>query len=94
MTINRKIATGIAAVIGTSLLIATPAPSNASPPTRFEVCPAILNEPICDLLRPPSDASDDGGGGTEPAVRLVNRTAAVDVACGGATRANVHVCVA
>ena len=93
MSIHRKFATCTAVLFGASLAVAVSAPAAASPPTRFEVCPAILSEPICDLVRPPEPSSD--GSGTRPAVVLdsVERRAAVDLSCSGTPMTTVAVCV-
>jgi hypothetical protein len=93
MSIHRKFATYAAALFGASLAVAVSAPAAASPPTRFEVCPAILSEPICDLVRPPESSSD--GSGTRPAVRPVSveRRAAIDLSCTGTSLTTVAVCV-
>jgi hypothetical protein len=93
MSIHRKFATCTAALFGASLAVAFSAPAAASPPTRFEVCPAILSEPICDLVRQPEPSSD--GSGTRPAVvpASVERRAAVDLSCSGTPMTTVAVCV-
>ncbi len=58
-----KTVTSIAALIGATLVIAAPTPADATGPTRLDVCLAIDDEPLCDLVRP---TSTGGGGGTEP----------------------------
>ena len=60
-----KTVTSIAALIGATLVIAAPTPANATGQTRLDVCLAIDDEPLCDLVRP---TSTGGGGGTEPRV--------------------------
>ena len=54
MNTHRKIALGTAALIVGSLAFVSSTPSSAAPPTRFDVCPAILSQRICDLLRAPA----------------------------------------
>ena len=99
MTIHRKIATSaVTAIAGASLVIAVSTPAGASPPTRFEVCPAILTEPICNLLREPDSDSGGGGGGggTLPEVlpQLTDRRSGPpDTSCGGRPTASVVVCI-
>jgi hypothetical protein len=67
MNHTTRTVTIIAAVIGATLVIATPASASTTNPTRVDVCLAIDDEPLCDLVGlPPADT--DGGSGTEPAV--------------------------
>ena len=90
-----KTTTSIAALIGAALVIATPTPSSATSPTRWDVCPAIVDEPLCDLVEQAHTTTN--GSGTKPAVvPEVNRTpdAGLDMSCGGTLIAHVQVCVA
>ena len=67
MTTTRTIALWTTALIVGSLAFANSMPTSASPPTRFDVCPAILSQRICDLLRmPDGDSARDGAGGSSP----------------------------
>lgn len=49
--------TGIAALIGATLMITTPTPTSAASPTRTDLCLAIDDEPMCDVVHstPTSD---------------------------------------
>ena len=54
--------TGIAALIGTTLIFTTHTPTSAASPTRADLCVAIDDEPMCDVAQstgtsdPPPDA--------------------------------------
>ncbi len=95
MTTNRTLAFGTAALIGV-LSFAVSTPSSASPPTRFDVCPAILSHPICGLVR--TTEPDPGGSrGTKPAVvpQVADEVPTdVDIGCGGISRTAYTVCLA
>jgi hypothetical protein len=64
VTTNRKITLGITALIVGSLAVASSTPASARPPTRFDVCSAILSQRICDLLRTPERAGGNGASGS------------------------------
>ena len=67
MNHTTRTVTAIAALIGATLVIATPASASTTTRARLDVCLAIDDEPLCDLVRLPP-ATTDGGSGTEPAV--------------------------
>ena len=69
MTTNRKIALGTAVLIVGSLAFAGSTPASADHPTRFDVCPAVLSQRICDLLRTPERAGGNGASSSPAAHR-------------------------
>jgi hypothetical protein len=81
MRIGNRFKAGIAAAIGTGLLVVTPMVTNAHSPESWNICPAFDAEPICGLVAQP--ASD--GSGSRPAVapsaRRSSEDGAVDVSC-------------
>ena len=81
MRIGNRFKAGIAAAIGTGLLVVTPTVSNAHSPESWNICPAFDAEPMCGLVAEP--ASD--GSGTRPAVapsaRRRSNDGPVDVSC-------------
>jgi hypothetical protein len=65
MNNTTRIITSIAALIGATVVIATPVPASAAGSARLGVCLAIDDEPLCDVVRP---TRTGGGSGTDPAV--------------------------
>jgi hypothetical protein len=52
--------TGIAAVVGTAMLVVTPTTSSASSPEGWDICPAIDTQPICEIVHPRNQPGSDG----------------------------------
>jgi hypothetical protein len=81
MRIGNRLKVGVAAAIGTGLLVVTPMVTNAHGPESWNICPAVDAEPMCGLVAHP--ASD--GAGSRPAVvpqaRRSSNDGAVDVSC-------------
>ena len=85
-----KTVTSVAALIGATLVIATPASAGATNSTQLDVCLAIDDEPLCELVRPPSTGG--GGGGTEP--RVVPTADPTDAPAGCVQVGRVQACAA
>ena len=93
MKSTTKTVASIGALIGATLVIAMPTPSSAA--TRWDACPAIVDEPLCDLVAQVHTGTN--GGGTEPAVVPPDdRTpaASADDSFGCVRIGHVHACAA
>jgi hypothetical protein len=60
MSNGNGLKTGIAAVIGTAMLVVTPTTSSASSQEGWDICPAIDTQPICEIVHPRNQPGSDG----------------------------------
>jgi hypothetical protein len=90
-----KTVASIGALIGATLVIAVPTTASAASPTRWDVCPAVVDEPRCDLVEHVPTSTN--GSATEPAVVPEDdptSDASTDALFGCVRIGHVHACAA
>ena len=84
-----KTIAGTAAMIGATFVITTPTPTSATRPMAAEVCLAIDDEPLCDIVRSTPTLDPPDGPDTRPTTREVTTDTSDCVRIG-----QVHACMA